>query len=95
MSDMKFDHIGLEETIRHWRSLQYENIIPQRFRGHLMSHKLDLITACNKHDSFIDMVPDVVIWTVNWLHYLNYEVIPRSSSTCHLVRTRNVLGQIV
>ena len=26
----------------------------------------------------IDVVPDVFIWTVNWLHYLNYEVIPRT-----------------
>ena len=29
------------------------------------------------------MVPDKLIWTVNWLHYLNYEAIPRSSSTCN------------
>ena len=32
---------------------------------------------------FIDVVPDVVIWTVNWLYYLNYEGIPHSSITCH------------
>ena len=31
---------------------------------------------------YIDVVPDVVIWTVNWLHYLNYEVIIRTSSNC-------------
>ena len=31
----------------------------------------------------IDVVPDLVIWTVNWLHYLNYEDIPCSSSTIH------------
>ena len=31
----------------------------------------------------IYVVPDVVIWTVNWLHYLNYELITRTSSTCH------------
>ena len=31
----------------------------------------------------IDMVPDVVIRTVNWLHYLNNEAIPSSSSICH------------
>ena len=29
------------------------------------------------------MVPDEVIWTVSWLHYLNYEAIPRSLSTCY------------
>ena len=43
----------------------------------------------------IDVVPDEVIWKVNWLHYLNYEPIARTSSTRHLVRTRNVLGQTV
>ena len=43
----------------------------------------------------IDVVPDEVIWTVNWLHYLNYEPIARTSSTCYLVRTRNDLGQTV
>ena len=31
----------------------------------------------------IDVVPDLVIWTVNWLQYLNYEAIPLSSSTRH------------
>ena len=41
----------------------------------------------------IDVVPDEVIWKVNWLHYLNYEPIARTSSTRHLVCTRNVLGQ--
>ena len=44
---------------------------------------------------FIDLVPDEDIWTVNWLHYLNYEPIARTSSTRHLVRTRNDLGQTV
>ena len=29
----------------------------------------------------IDVVPDVVIWMVKWLHYLNYEAITSSSST--------------
>ena len=43
----------------------------------------------------IDVVPDEVIWTVNWLHYLNYEPIFRTSITCYLVRTRNDLGQTV
>ena len=37
----------------------------------------------------IDVVPDEFIWTVNWLHYLNYEPIARTSSTCYLVRTSN------
>ena len=31
----------------------------------------------------IDVVPDEIIWTVKWLHYLNYEPIARNSSTCH------------
>ena len=31
----------------------------------------------------IDVVPDLAIWTVNWLQYLNYEAIPLSSSTRH------------
>ena len=44
---------------------------------------------------YIDLVPDEVIWTVNWLHYLNYEPISRSSSTCYLVCTGNNLGQTV
>ena len=44
---------------------------------------------------YIDVVPDKVIWTVNWLHYLNYEPIARTSSTRHVVRTRNFLGQTV
>ena len=43
----------------------------------------------------IDVVPDEVIWTVNWLHYLNYEPIARNSSTRHLVCTRNNLGQTI
>ena len=32
---------------------------------------------------YIGVVPDVVILTVNWLHYLNYDVIPCTSSTFH------------
>ena len=43
----------------------------------------------------IDVVPDEVIWTVNWLHDLNYDTIACTSSTRHLVCTRNVLGQTV
>ena len=41
------------------------------------------------------MVPDEVIWMVNWLHYLNYEPIARTSSTRHLVCTRNDLGHTI
>ena len=41
------------------------------------------------------MVPDEVIWMVNWLHYLNYEPIDSTSSTCYLVFTRNDLGQTI
>ena len=43
----------------------------------------------------IGVVPDEVIWTVNWLHYLNYEPIARTSSHRNLVCTRNDLGQAV
>ena len=43
----------------------------------------------------IYVVPDEVIWTVNCLHYLNYEPIAHNSSTYYLVCTRNNLGQTV
>ena len=37
-----------------------------------------------KHEPpYIDVVPDEVILTVNWLNYLNYEANPHSSSTRH------------
>ena len=32
---------------------------------------------------YIDVGSDLVIWTVNWLHYLNYEAIPSISSIHH------------
>ena len=51
--DMKFDHIKLSETSRHWTYLQEEDTIPQRFQGNFMSQKLDPITACNQHEPFI------------------------------------------
>ena len=53
MSDMKFDHIGLADKIRHYPYLQEEYKIPKRFRGQFMSQQIDLITACNQHDPFI------------------------------------------
>ena len=40
---------------------------------------------------YIDVVPDKVIWIVNWLHYLDYEPIACTSSPCYLVCTRNDL----
>ena len=43
----------------------------------------------------IDLVLYKVIFTANWLHYLNYKPIDCTLSTRHLVRTRNVLGQTV
>ena len=43
---------------------------------------------------FIYVVPEEVIWTVNWLHYLNYEPIESTSSNRYLVSTRNILGQM-
>ena len=48
-----------------------------------------------ERESCIDVVPEEVIWTVDWLHYLNYEAISCSSTTRHLVFTRNVLGQTI
>ena len=33
--------------------------------------------------SYIDVVSDVVVCTVNWLHYSNYESISSSSSNRH------------
>ena len=53
MSDLKFDHIGLADTRRHWPSIQEEDRTPQIYRGHFMSHKLDSTTACNEHDSLL------------------------------------------
>ena len=44
---------------------------------------------------YIDVVPDEVIWTVNWLRYLNCEPIAHTSSTRQVVCTRNDLGQTV
>ena len=44
---------------------------------------------------YIDVIPDEVIWMVNWLQYLNYEPIDCTSITRHLVRTGNNLGQTV
>ena len=32
-------------------------------------------------ENIIDVVLKLFIWKVNWLHYLNYEAIPSSSST--------------
>ena len=43
----------------------------------------------------IYLFPDVFIWMVNWLYYLNYEDIPRSSSTCHWYVQVTSLGQTV
>ena len=44
---------------------------------------------------YIAVVPEEFIWTVNWLHYLNYEPIARTLSIRYLVCTRNVWGQTV
>ena len=44
---------------------------------------------------YMDVVPDVFIWMVNWAHCLNYEVIPCSSSTCQLSVHGTFLGQTV
>ena len=52
-------------------------------------------TTSGSKGLLIDVVPYKVIWAVNWLHYLNYEPTTCTSSTRHLVRTRNVLGQTV
>ena len=57
---------------------------------HTLSFKLQI-----KNHQCIDVVPDEFICTVNWLHYLDYEPIACTSSSCHLVRTRNDLEQTV
>ena len=45
--------------------------------------------------AIVDVVPEQFIWTVNWLHFLDYEPISCTSSTRHLVCTGNNLGQTV
>ena len=50
---MKFYHIGIAETSRHWTYLQEEDRITQRLRGHFMSQQIESITACNKHEPFL------------------------------------------
>ena len=55
-----------------------------------MSHNNYILLEVN-----IDVVPNEVIWTINWLHYLNYEPIACTSSTCYLVYTGKDLGQTV
>ena len=52
------------------------DLLPILEKGGIVRLKLML-------DNIIDVVPDKVIWTVNWLHYLNYEPIDRTSSTWH------------
>ena len=63
-------------------------IISQNYQG-------GIIVIESKIWVVIDVAPDEVIWTFNRLYYLNYEPISRTSSTRHLVCTRNVLGQTV
>ena len=46
-------------------------------------------------EASIYVVLDEFIWTINWLKDLNYEPIACTSSTHHLVCSRNVLGQTV
>ena len=53
MSDLKFYHIGIAETIRHWTSLQEDDRIPQIFRSHFMSQQIDSTTSCNEHEPFL------------------------------------------
>ena len=53
MSDLKFDHIGLAETISHWPYLQEEDRTPQIFRAHFMSKQLEPNTARNKRDPLL------------------------------------------
>ena len=44
---------------------------------------------------YIDLGSEFGIWTVNWLYYLNYEAIPRSSSICPQFVQGTSLGQAV
>ena len=47
ISDIRFNHTGLE----HWPSIPDDDRTPQRFRGHFISKKLDILMACNDHDT--------------------------------------------
>ena len=71
------------------RLLKYRRSTSMRLRALMMNTYIDNLPG------FIDVVHYEVIWTINWLHYLNYEPIARTSSTRNLVRTRNVLGRTV
>ena len=44
---------------------------------------------------YIDLGSDLVIWTVNWLRYLNYEAVPCRSSNFHPFIQGTSLGQTV
>ena len=51
--------------------------------GNRMNYPGDCITPAEYLLIIIDVVPDVVIWPVNYLYDLNYEVITRTSSNCN------------
>ena len=50
INDKNFNHIRLDETEIHRPSLREDDIIPQIFRGHFISHKLYLTAEFNRHD---------------------------------------------
>ena len=75
----------IPNTIMSGETLYFQNY-PHIHLGHY----------CHVHEEeIIDEVPDEVISTVKFLRYLNYEPIDCTSSTRHLVCTRNVLGYTV
>ena len=51
MLEKGFDHIGLEDTGRHWKSLPDEYKIPQIFRGHFITQQLDSTTSYKWNDT--------------------------------------------
>ena len=47
---MGFDHVGLADTGRYWRTLHDRDRTPQIFGGNLMIRKIDTVLACNIHE---------------------------------------------
>ena len=65
MAEIRFDHVGLSKTSRHWPSLSDEDIITQIFRGHFMRQQLDKRMSRNEHDTFLGT------FQYEWTNYLS------------------------
>ena len=53
MSEMRFDHIGLDETSRDCTTLSYQDRNPQRFCRHEIIQQMEKIINCNEHKPFL------------------------------------------